>query len=98
MKLEMKLPPKVISFVQKLKGYAVLIFFVALIGIYGFLVYQINVLTSTEPDEDMVTERLQGVRRPKVDEKAVEALQQLEASNIEVQTIFQQARDNPFGE
>lgn len=93
-----ELPAKLLPIIGTLKRYVVIIFIVALVGILGFLVYRINSLTQLEPNEDDVTEKLQTVQRPRIDQAALDKIQQLEDQNIEVQTLFQQARDNPFSE
>lgn len=92
------LPAKIAPVIKKIREYSVFIFFVGLVAIYGFLVYQINVLTSTEPSEDAVTEQLQTIKRPRIDQDAVNKIQELESANVEVKSIFEQARENPFNE
>lgn len=80
------------------KKYLVFIFVVVVLVVYGYLVFHINTLASQQPEEDAVTERLKTVQRPKIDEDVLEKIEQLEDQNIHVQTLFQQARDNPFVE
>lgn len=92
------LPAKILPVLQSLRKYSPLMFIVALVSIYGFLVFRVNSLTSSELNEDAITEKLQTVKRPKIDQSAVEKLEQLEDSNIEVKTLFQHARENPFQE
>lgn len=89
---------KLKSIGQMTKRYAVVIFIVILVGIYGFLVYRINVLTQTEPSETAVNEQLQTVQRPKVDQNAIDKIQKLQNQNVEVKSLFDQARNNPFSE
>ncbi len=93
-----KLAEKIKPLFRFLKRYAVLIFIVAIVGIYGFLVFRINSLVQTEPSEDAVTEKLQNVKRPKIDQSAIDKIQQLQGQNIEVKSLFDQARNNPFSE
>ena len=81
-----------------LKRYSVVIFLVAICAVYGFLTYRINYLTQIEPSPEAIAEKLNTVPRPRIDQTAIDKLNQLEAENIEVQTLFLQARDNPFNE
>ncbi|HSX43702.1 MAG TPA: hypothetical protein VLE69_00160 [Candidatus Saccharimonadales bacterium] len=83
---------------QQMRQYLPLIFIVVLLGLYGFLVFQINSVTSAEPTDDAVTEKLQTVQRPKIDQSTVDKLQQLQDNSTEVQTLFKETRDNPFQE
>jgi hypothetical protein len=81
-----------------LRRYTALIAIAIFVGMYGFLILRINQFTAAEPGDDAVTEKLQGVQRPKVDQSIVDKMHQLEDQNIQVQTLFKQARDNPFTE
>lgn len=81
-----------------LKRYSVLVFLIAICSVYGFLTYRINALTEIEPTSEAISEKLKTVQRPKIDQQAIDKLRELEQENIEVQTLFQQARDNPFSE
>lgn len=99
MNLDLKtLLGKLTPLVQKLRSYATFIVFILFLGIFGFLVFRINSLVNTEPSEDAVLEGLQTIKRPRIDEDVVEKMQQLEETNIEVKSLFEQARDNPFEE
>ena len=81
-----------------LRRYIVIIFIAILVGMYGFLVLRINHFATTEPTDDAVTEKLQSAQRPKIDQSVVDKIQQLQDQNIQVQSLFEQARQNPFNE
>jgi predicted negative regulator of RcsB-dependent stress response len=99
MNLEVKdISAKIGPAILAAKKYLVFIFIITVLLVYGYLVFYINTLASQQPDEDAVTERLKTVQRPKIDEDALNKIEQLEDQNIQVQTLFQQARDNPFVE
>ncbi len=78
--------------------YLSVIFIVMLVGMYSFLVFRINSLVSVEPSEEAVNEKLQTVQRPKIDQSAVTKIKQLQDNSVNVQTLFKEARDNPFQE
>lgn len=81
---------------RKLQKYVVEIFAIFVLAVYGFLVFQINSLGNIEPNEDKIMEEQQVIKRPQIDEEAVAKIQQLEAENIAIQSLFKEARDNPF--
>ncbi len=83
---------------QKARKYIVLIFIVGLALMFGFLIIKIKGYADLEPTEEAVTEKLTAVQRPKIDQKAILKIEQLEDQNVEVQSLFKQARDNPFSE
>lgn len=99
MSLEVKdIPTKILPVLKGLKKYVVFIFILVVLVIYGYLVFHINTLASQEPNDDAIAERLKTVQRPRIDEDALNKIQQLEDQNIQVQSLFQEARDNPFAE
>jgi hypothetical protein len=83
---------------KQVRQYLPLIFIVGLLSLYGFLVFRINSVSSAEPSDDAVAEKLKTVQRPKIDQATIDKLQQLQDNSSEVQTLFQAARDNPFQE
>lgn len=83
---------------HKLLRYLVFVFALVFLIIYSFLVFRINSLSSLEPTEDQVTEKLQSTGRPKIDQSVINQIQQLQDNSVEVKTLFQEARNNPFHE
>lgn len=99
MNFEVKdIPAKIVPIINKLKRYVPVIFIVFVSLILGFLITRISTYAQTEPSEDAVTEKLTTVQRPKIDENALKKIEQLEDQNIDVKSLFQQARENPFSE
>lgn len=99
MNLEVKdLTAKIVPVFSFLKRYVVVIFFVILCTVYGFLTFRINSLIQAEPDPTAVSEKLQTVPRPRVDQAAIDKMRELEEENVEVKALFDEARSNPFSE
>ncbi len=97
MKLDLKsLTSQVSGLLRRVQRYGVIIFVVVIIGVFGFMIIRIGKLAVAEPSDDAVTEKLTEVKRPKIDQNAVAKIQQLQDNSVEVQTLFRQARDNPF--
>lgn len=82
--------------VAKLQRYAAFIFIISVLLIYAFLVLRISVLSQAEPSEEAIAEKSNTVKRLKIDQKAIDKIEQLEDQNIGVQSLFESARDNPF--
>ena len=87
---------KISSFFKVLRRFAALIFILAAVFTYSFMVWRIRLLANREPSEDAVTTAVAQVKRPKIDQKAVNKIQQLQDTNVQVKALFKQARDNPF--
>lgn len=97
MNIDLKQLPGILKDKAKiLRGYAVFIFVLAVLLAYSFLVLKISQLSQAEPDPDTVTQQANTIKRLKVDQTALEKIQELEDQNIAVQSLFEAARDNPF--
>lgn len=93
-----QMPTQLAAALSKLKRHFVFIFIITVLGIYGFLIFQINRLSTSEPTQEKISEQLNNVPRPKIDQDSVDKLEQLQDQNVRVQTLFKSARDNPFSE
>jgi Tfp pilus assembly protein PilO len=93
-----EIPAKLTPVIEWAKRYVVMIFIACLVGACGFLVLRISTLASSEPSDDAVAEKLKTVQRPKLDQAAVDKIEQLKDQNVEVQSLFDQARQSPFSE
>jgi hypothetical protein len=99
MKIETKdILPKLKAFLATLRKYAVGIAIGVVILIYGYLVFKIGTISAVEPNEEAVTEQLQDTQRLRIDQEAINKIQQLEDQNVGVRSLFKAARDNPFQE
>ncbi len=99
MKLDFKnLPSKLTPVLNFLKRYAVFISIIVVLGIAVFFVLRINQYSRMEPSDQAVEDKLQTVQRPKVDKAVLDKIQELKDQNVQVQTLFDQARNNPFNE
>lgn len=86
------IPTPVSNVLQELKRYRVLIFVVIVALSYGYMVFTINQATSAEPDSSDATPTQTAHVNPDV----VKQLQQLQDNSVSVQSLFNQARENPF--
>ncbi len=92
------IPAKLRPLLHKVRYYLPLIFIVVAAMLYGFLVFRIKTLASQEPTEDAVAEKIQASPHPRIDQDALNKIQQLQDNSTDVQALFKHARDNPFQE
>jgi predicted negative regulator of RcsB-dependent stress response len=83
---------------EKLHRYAVPLFMLFLLAVYGFLSWRIYTLNQVAADESAVTKQLKTAGVPKINEDVLKKIEQLQDNSVEVQTLFDQARSNPFQE
>lgn len=99
MKLNIQELPGKLEFVLNFfKKYLSIIYILAILAIFGFFVFRINTYNRAEPAEDAIQDKLQTIRRPKIDKSVLDKIQQLQTQNVQVQSLFDQARSNPFNE
>ncbi len=81
-----------------LQRYKVLIFVVSVLGVYVLLVNHIGELIQNEPSQTQIDSKLSPVNKLTVDQDAIKRITDLEEQNVEVQTLFNEARQSPFTE
>lgn len=83
---------------QSARRLRVLLFLVLLVALYGFIGWRINSFTNITPSEAAVTLKAPATSQPYIDPALVEKIKQLEDTNVNVKTLFDKARQNPFRE
>ena len=84
------------SLTKRIKPYALLIFLVFVAALYGFVLFRINSLSNTQPSEDAVSSQVKAAKLPHIDQATISQLQSLQDHSVNVQALFNQARNNPF--
>ena len=90
--------PKIKPYLLLARKYAVFLFTLAFLLIYVYLVQHIGHLLQDKPSHSTIDSKLKSVNQLKVDQDAVKKITDLESQNVEVKTLFEQARQNPFTE
>lgn len=99
MNIEVKdIPARLRDLRAKGRRYIVMAFFIFLALLYGGIIVRINMLNRQEPTEEAVTEKLQNAKRPRIDQDTINKIKELEDNSVEVQSLFKDARNNPFQE
>ena len=89
---------KAVEFLEQAKRYAPLLFCVFLALLYGFVVYRVQVLNSSEPSPTDVATQARTASVPHIDPVVLSQLQKLQDNSVSVQSLFSEARSNPFQE
>jgi len=76
--------------------YAVIIFFVGVALVFGFLILRIASYSNYEPSDDQIEESLNTIRTVRLDDEAVQKIEELQDRNISLESLFNNGRDNPF--
>jgi hypothetical protein len=88
------IPAALLTSFHKAGRYAIILFVVFLAVVYGALLYRVNTLSSAEPTEEAVAK----ASTPRIDPDIVNKLLDLRDNSVQVKTLFDEARNNPFQE
>ncbi len=86
------------KFATKLKPYTGVFFFLLIALAYGFIVLRINSLSAAQVDPMAVDAQIKATPTPHIDANTIEQLQTLKDNSVNVQTLFEDDRINPFQE
>jgi hypothetical protein len=81
---------------RQFNAYKVFIFFLFVASIYGYILWRINVYSNAPADPTQ--EAAQAAKQPHIDAATVEKIQSLQDHSVSVQSLFDNARQNPFNE
>jgi hypothetical protein len=90
--------PALASSLRKVRPYVGVLLFLLFAIIYGYMVLSINKLSNPVIDPVEVTTEAKASPSPRLDAHAAEQLQTLKDNSVNVQTLFEQSRTNPFQE
>jgi hypothetical protein len=82
----------------KLRPYAGFMIFLFFAAIYTYLILQIGNLGNPQVSDSDVAAAVQKLPSPKIDQESVDKLLSLQDNSVNVQSLFDQNRTNPFGE
>lgn len=97
--LSIKSPlPMLVDWSRKLRPYVGVLLFLFFAFIYGYMILQISTYSNPHIDEADVLSEVKSSPTPRIDEEAVKKLQSLKDNSVNVQTLFEEDRTNPFQE
>jgi nitrate reductase NapE component len=76
--------------------FRIVLFLLLVALVYGFVVWRIDALKNAPPTPSAVASKLQSTTH--IDQATINKVQQLQDNSVSVQTLFNQARQNPFHE
>jgi len=83
---------------HKLRPYLGVGLFLLFAAVYGYLVLKINSLSNPTIDVSEVISQAVDAPTPRIDAQAAEQLLKLKDNSVNVQTLFEEGRKNPFQE
>lgn len=65
---------------------------------YGYILTQVNTIEAQRPSAKKISEQTTVAPQTKVDPELAQKITSLEEQNVQIRTLFNQARENPFAE
>ncbi len=90
------LPDLILARLEPLRRYSLLVFIIFLAGLYGFVLLRIHNLNNAQPSSDAVSSQVKAAHVIHIDQSVVRQLQSLQDNSVSVNSLFDQARSNPF--
>lgn len=90
--------PIVGAFAQKIQRYSTVLLFMLFTVAYVYIIFQINSLNDPQVTQSAVTQEVESLPTPSLDEDAASKLESLKDNNVNVQVLFEESRTNPFAE
>jgi hypothetical protein len=76
----------------------IILFMLVLILLYGFIGWRIHSLANAKPGLAAVEAETKATSKPSIDPALVDKIKQLEDNSVNVKSLFDEARQNPFQE
>lgn len=90
------LTAKVSLGVAKARRFSLLAFIVFVALLYGFVLLRISSFSNAQPSPDSVTSQVRAAQVPHIDKAVVKQIESLHDNSVNVQALFNEARNNPF--
>lgn len=91
------LPQQLGQLNRRLSRYRIVLFIVFVTVVYGFVYYKIVTLSDPKADTNGVTAEVNTLT-PRIDDGVARQLESLKDNSVNVRTLFDKARQNPFAE
>lgn len=87
---------QLVQVARQIDRYKAIAFFVVIAALYGFIIWRINALSNVQPSQQQVSELENAATQPKIPQTTVDKIRSLQDNSVRVQTLFNDARNNPF--
>lgn len=93
-----KLTQSFAPILSKLRQYGGFVIVLAIFAAFGFIIIRINYYASLEPSQAAIDEKVLTLQQTKINQEAIDKIEEMNETNVDVKALFDDARDNPFHE
>lgn len=84
--------------IKPIYTFRIVLFFCVVALLYGGIIWRINSLANQEPTETQTKTAQDKSKMQRINPSTAEKMRQLQDNSVRVQTLFEEARKNPFNE
>ena len=81
-----------------IKHYRIAICIFLVVIVYGFIIFRGEQLSHVSPSQAAITSQTTNLNYPQINPTIINKINQLQDNSVNVQSLFNQARQNPFQE
>lgn len=85
-------------FGKSILRYRVLIFLLVVLALYCFVALRVHSMIKAEPPQSAVDSKTALLKSPHIDKSIITKVKQLHDNSVNVRSLFNQTRNNPFHE
>lgn len=99
MKLDLKnIPALFAPVLSKIRQYGAFVVVLLVLGAFAFIIVRINYYATLEPSQAAIDEKVLHLQQTQINQEAIDKIEKLNDTNVDVKALFDEARDNPFHE
>ncbi len=83
---------------NKIRQYAGFVIVLLVLGGFAFIIMRISYYATLEPSQTAIDEKLLNLKQTRINQEAIDKIEKLNSTNVDVKALFDEARDNPFHE
>lgn len=93
-----KIPAAFAPIMSKIRQYGGFVVVLLVLAAFAFIIIRINYYATLEPSQAAIDEKLLNLKQTRINQDAIDKIEKLNSTNVDVKALFDEARDNPFHE
>jgi hypothetical protein len=89
---------KILQFTSQLKSFKWVIFLGFIVLVYGLILLRASQLGNAKPNQATIAAESKSLNYPHINPATINSINTLQNNSVNVQSLFNQARQNPFQE
>lgn len=83
---------------EYIKRFRFIIVFIIFSSMYGYIILKVNEINLQKPDNNEINEKVTSAPSARINQELADKITGMENQNVQIKTLFNEARKNPFDE